>query len=200
MRNRTAILQPRDPGSYLLSPGSYTPGAYSTVHRKGLIVAPSPAPGGHLGAYGAWRPRKKRLAACDEMQGWYEKYMENERRKAEQCGGRRWGKCARKYRKRGRTYRKRGKSAWRICKKEGRLSEAREIQAGEDMSLTLPFAPMEGPPSFAVAQAGPYAPDPYAPGLYQDPGVVGVPEETNWLMWGGLAAGAAVLGWWALRK
>ncbi len=175
---------------YLLSPG--------TVHRKGMVVvAPSPSPGLHLGAYGAWRPRKKRLAACDEMQGWYEKYMENERRKAKQCRGRRWGKCARTYRKIGRTYRKRGKSAWRICKKEGRLSEAREIQAGEDMSLTLPFATMEGPPGFAPT---PPEPDPYAPGLYEDPGVVGVPEETNWLMWAGLAAGAGVLGWWALRK
>ena len=160
--------------------------ANPTAYRKGM------APVGDAG-YGVivgWVPRKKRLAQCEKMQYWYEKYI-NATEKQKQLPsflGMRAGKENRKYRRLRKKYERLGKAAWKKCKQTGRNVDAtvmREEEGGlveeaggwgEEVTLTR-----DAPLVADLDSMTTYAPEDVAP------------TGPNWLLWGAAGGGGLLL-------
>jgi LPXTG-motif cell wall-anchored protein len=144
-----------------------------------------------------WAAKADRLSSCGLMQDYYEEFTAVEgARKATNFLER---KERRRLRKEARALRKKGKAAWKQCKQVSKLAEAR----GEDpmaaslatsrVAVATPRDPMypDGVPEDYFPSADPAL----DPGYYEEEG-----EGPDWLLWGGLGAGALLVAALVMKK
>ena len=109
------------------------------VVKRGLILS-----GQGYGAYGLyWKPPLQRLAKCEEMRDWYDKFVAVKARYKADCKWPRMGACGRPKRKLMNEYERRGKAAWRECKLSKRSRDAAAMQADYEAGMN-PFLSDDG--------------------------------------------------------
>ncbi len=168
-------------------------------------------------SYGAvieWRPSTKQLSRCAGVREAYVRYMSATQKLDAVPYARRLGRTASAYRELQRKYKREGKAAWKACSRTTRYEEG-EARIGEEELSALERMQQwstgvtggedidsgEYDPGYPVATAYPQyevPPAPPAPPVGEPP-YTDEREPPNLLMWGGVAAGAAVL-WMLLRK
>lgn len=162
--------------------------ADQATYRKGMV----PTGDTDYGVIVGWVPRKKRLAKCEKMQYWYEKYI-NATEKQKQLPsflGMRAGKKNRKYRKLRKKYERLGKAAWKKCKQTGRSSDATAMRE-EEGGLVEEAGGWGEEVTFDQSSLARTAVDNADMTTYPAEDVA--PTGPNWLLWGAAGGGGLLL-------
>ncbi len=159
-----------------------------TAYRKGY----APAGQGGYGVIVGLVPKKKRLAKCEKMQYWYDKYIDatEKQRQLPSFLGIRAGAKNKKLRKQRKKYERYGKAAWRKCKQTGRNVKATQMRE-EEAGLAAEAADFAPPDLTLVPPPPPVGVDP----MGMDPMAAAPPasQGPNLLLWGGVAGGGLLL-------
>lgn len=189
------------------------------VVKRGLILS-----GQGYGAYGLyWKPPLQRLAKCEEMRDWYDKFVAIKAKYKADCKWPRMGSCGKPKRKLMNEYERRGKAAWRECKLSKRSRDAEAMQADYEAGMNpwmseggamtdsqvgfrwdkdhlyIPNVLLEDPPpppgpdEAAEAEAAEAEMDQLAKENAEMDAEIAAENQKKLLMYGGIAAGALLL-------